>query len=83
MMKDKAEKNISLIDITQDSNKDKKKNHISQIAVRANSKYAPIKDKIEWPFDYEINHIRFDTQNKNKLFFIKDYNDENCSISKN
>ena len=83
MMKDKTEKNTSLIEISKNSkNNDTIKNKISQIEIRENSKYAPIKDKVEWPFDYEVNMVRFDSLNKNKLYFIKNKDDENCFDSK-
>lgn len=82
MMKDRKEKDIYLIEISDKSNQEKKKNKITQIAIRDNSKYSSIKNKIEWPFDYEVNNVRFDILNKNKLHFIKD-KDDNSSDSNN
>lgn len=82
-MKDKTEKNISLIDLPQNQLRHRINNN-NQIEKKQNySRYAPIRDKIEWPFDYEVNKIRFDTLNRNKLYFIRDKNDKECYESNN
>ena len=78
MMKDKTQQSISLTDTSNNASIDKKKNNISQIAFRENSKYAPLRNKIEWSFNYEVNNIRFDSQNRNKIYFIKDKSDQTC-----
>jgi len=74
MMKDKIE--ICLKDIS-NSTKDKIKKNDFQIG----GNYSILKEVEKWDFDYEVNKVRFDTLNKNKLYFIKDWNEDICSDS--
>jgi len=81
MMKDKREKKVSLIELEDTKFKVSNKKSFFGGKKKENSKYAPLKNKKEWPFDYEINNIRINGTNKHKLIFIKNENDEPCDES--
>lgn len=50
------------------SNKDK---HVDNQERMKKSKFSKLKNELNYVFDYEINNVKFDEDEK-KLFFIKD-----------
>lgn len=77
-MKDFKEKNISLINLEKNNEPQTRKQEFFHVKKKENSKYAPIKLKMDLSFDYEINNVRFDSHNNDKLMLIKDKNNEPC-----
>ncbi len=72
------EKKIGLIEFENFDRKVDTKMIISNKKILENSKYAKLKNERQWPFDYEINNIKFDNLNKNKLYFIKNEKNNTC-----
>ena len=66
------DKNISLIELENKGSDEVNAVHINK---NENSKYASLKKEIDFNFDYEVNFVKFENLNENKLQFIRNQND--------